>query len=193
MFEDICRLLNDESSEGSYGIKIQPFGPDDGLPGNPTTVDSITVKRSYKTELDLSGVEGGTISNVTLAGQNTSGVGLALSNCKEVSLDNVETRDNDWGGIGLFTNEEFSSVELTNITISNHTAANGESIAPIYLDPETDNYNLSSLVPSYQYKITSEDYRDGDFQFFFETRSAVNAYENVLESDGSISASVNKR
>jgi hypothetical protein len=183
----------DESSEGSYGVKIQPFSSDGGLPGKPATVDSITVKGSYKTELDLIGVQNGTVSNVVLNGQNTRGVGLALSNCKNVSLENIETRDNNWGGIGLFTNGEFSSVELADITISNHTAANGESVAPIYLDPETENYDLPSLVPSYQYKITSEDYRDGDFQFFFETRSAANAYENVLESDGSISASVNKR
>lgn len=183
----------DESSEGSYGVKIQPFGPDGGLPGNPATVDSITVKGSYKTELDLIGVQDGTVSNVVLNGQNTGGVGLALSNCKNVSLENIETRDNNWGGIGLFTNEEFSSVELADITISNHTAANGESVAPIYLDPETSNYDLSSLVPSYQYRITSGDFRDGDFQWFFETQSAANAYEDVLESDDSVTASVNKR
>jgi hypothetical protein len=72
---------------------------------------------------------------------------------------------------------------LADITISNHTAANGESVAPIYLDPETDNYDLSSLVPSYQYKVTSEGFRDGDFQWFFETQSAANAYSSVLESD----------
>ena len=179
----------DESSEGSYGVKIQPFGPEGGLPGKSATVDSITVKGSYKTELDLIGVQDGTVSNVVLNGQNTRGVGLALSNCKDVSLENVETRDNNWGGIGLFTNNQFSSVKLANITISNHAAANGESVAPIYLDPETENYDLPSLVPSYQYKITSEGFRDGDFQWFFETQSAANAYKNVLESD----ASVNKR
>jgi hypothetical protein len=173
----------DESSEGSYGVKIQPFSSDGDLPGNPATVDSITVKGSYKTELDLIGVQDGTVSNVVLNGQNTGGVGLALSNCKNVSLEDVETRDNNWGGVGLFTNEEFSSIELADITISNHTAANGESVAPIYLDPETDNYDLSSLVPSYQYKVTSEGFRDGDFQWFFETQSAANAYSSVLESD----------
>ena len=188
----------DESSEGSYGIKIQPFGPDgpDGeptLPGKPATVDSITVKGSYKTELDLIGVENGTVSNVVLNGQNTRGVGLALSHCKNVSLENVETRNNGWGGIGLFTNGEFRSLELANITISNHTAANGESVAPIYLDPVTGNYDLPSLVPSCQYKVTSEGFRDGDFQWFFETQSAANDYKTVLESDGSLSASVTER
>lgn len=165
----------DESSEGSYGVKIQPFDKDGGLSGNPATVDSITVKGSYKTELDLIGVQDGRVSNVVLNGQNTRGVGLALSNCKNISLDGIETRDNNWGGIGLFTNEEFSTVELAEISISNHTAANGEA-APIYLDPETDDYDLSSLTPSYQYKVTSESFRDGDFQWFFETESAADAY-----------------
>lgn len=69
-------------------------------------VRNVTVKGSSLSEVDLNGVTDAVLANVTADGENpnassTSGTGLFLTNCRNITVKNIKTRNNDWGGIGI--------------------------------------------------------------------------------------------
>jgi len=87
---------------GGYGIKVRP-NKGSSPPGS-ITIASVTVKDSGRSELDLINVNGGSISDVTLDGKGTSGVGLAITDSHgtendPLTVSGIETRGNTWGGL----------------------------------------------------------------------------------------------
>ncbi|WP_158294251.1 DUF1102 domain-containing protein [Halorubrum sp. SP9] len=83
---------------GYFGLKIY------GVTG--LEVRNVTVKGSSLSEVDLNGVTDAVLANVTADGENpnassTSGTGLFLTNCRNITVKNIKTRNNDWGGIGI--------------------------------------------------------------------------------------------
>src|SRR5690606_2552939 len=91
---------------GNYGIKVYP----EGLDTNPATQDpvltdfvmkNVTVRGFGRSEVDLLGVDGAVLTNVTADGDDTAGVGIAVSGSRNVALVGVRTKGNQWGGVGL--------------------------------------------------------------------------------------------
>ena len=96
---------------------VQPAG-DDAYPGSyfglkisgseNITVEDVTVEGSSLSQIDLNSVNGAELRNVTADGANnnseggpTAGTGLFLTNCEDIVIDGITTRNNDWGGIAV--------------------------------------------------------------------------------------------
>jgi hypothetical protein len=66
----------------------------------------VTVAGSSLSQIDLNSVVGAELTNVVADGANenagsTGGTGVFLTNCVDVRLDGITTRNNDWGGIAV--------------------------------------------------------------------------------------------
>jgi hypothetical protein len=101
----------------SFTLKgpVQPTG-DDSYPSSyfglkisgceNFALTDITVEGSSLSEIDLNSVVGAELTNIIADGQNenaevTSGTGVFLTNCEDVRLSGITTRNNDWGGIAV--------------------------------------------------------------------------------------------
>ncbi|GGL47021.1 hypothetical protein GCM10009039_01650 [Halocalculus aciditolerans] len=149
------------------------------------TVRGVTVTGSALTELDLIGVEGATVEDVTLDGRDTAGSGLGLSDAKNVSVSGIEVTGNQWGGIAVMTNGQYDQPALTkNVSVSGVTFSGPG--APIYLDPKKDNArtNIKDLdLGPYTTQVTASDYRDGDFAWYFADTQNAFDFSTALVSD----------
>ncbi|MCA9759200.1 MAG: right-handed parallel beta-helix repeat-containing protein, partial [Candidatus Eisenbacteria bacterium] len=137
---------------GTYGLKISGENI-------TTTIDHVTVQDSKRTGVDLNGVAGGTISNVTVTGV-PSGNGIALTDCDDITLSNLTTSGNAWGGLAIYTYGRYYTGGSNNVVL----VSGGNSLADspqIYT--EVDNYfnpadpfditNLSVSTVDYPYLV----------------------------------------
>lgn len=94
VFQDFT-LLGNPGGSGTYGLKIAG--------DNVTTaVDGVTVTNCRRTGIDLNGLAGGTIDDVVVSG-TVAGNGIALTDCDDVTLSNLTTSGNAWGGLAVYT------------------------------------------------------------------------------------------
>jgi PGF-pre-PGF domain-containing protein len=158
--------------DGAYGVHVS--GPSVGE-HVAVTIRDLTVTDSGRSEIDLNGVDDGVLSNVTADGGSNAGVGVAVTDSKNVVLDGVTTNGNTWGGIGIYTNGGYGLAPRTdNVTVRDHTSV-GEPVA-VYEDPAgpRENDNITNLhLAGYGYELTNKSFRDGDFAFYY--RSANDA------------------
>jgi hypothetical protein len=90
---------DDDSYPASYfGLKISGC--------QNVRVADVTVTGSSLSQIDLNSVVGAELTNVVADGANgnadsTGGTGVFLTNCVDVRLDGITTRNNVWGGIGV--------------------------------------------------------------------------------------------
>ena len=84
----------------SYGLKIS------GL--NMTTqhtnivVENVTVSKTYRTGIDINGINGLVMTNVTVTGV-PYGNGVSLTDVDNAVIDGVTTSGNAWGGMAIYT------------------------------------------------------------------------------------------
>ncbi|KQY85045.1 hypothetical protein ASD25_08625 [Brevundimonas sp. Root1423] len=117
----------------TYGVKVEPLqtGPND-----PNArllnfaLSNVTIQGSGKTELDLNGVIGATISNVTANGMTvggstiTAGNGISITDSANITLTGVTTLNNAWGGLALYQSNNFFNQQVTNISVDGSNAFN---------------------------------------------------------------------
>ena len=149
---------------GYFGLKIY------GVTG--LEVRNVTVKGSSLSEIDLNGVTDGVLANVTADGQNsnastTSGTGLFLTNCRNITVKNIKTRNNEWGGIGISawnqTGQSFGAdPAVRGITLVGTNNEIKEDL-PLYTEEElgSDEFHL----PKRNTGVDTDD--DGDWDVFF--------------------------
>ncbi len=153
---------NGPTGTGStYGIKVQP---DTGVASDRVLnfgINHVTINGGYRTGLDLNGVVGGTIDNVSVS-NIVHGNGIALTDSANVTLTNNTTANNDWGGLALYQHNNYYDQQLTNITVAasnNFTEANGiyaedesDGIADPDHGPSVANYDFGTLnIAGYSY------------------------------------------
>ncbi len=82
-------------AQGNYGLKIS---------GDTTvaTLSDISVLYGGRTNVDLNGLDGATLTNITAKGAKWGG-GITLTDVKNATLTDITTADNAWGGVGIFT------------------------------------------------------------------------------------------
>lgn len=178
---------------GYYGLKIY------GATG--LEVRHVTVKGSSSSEVDLNGVTDAVLADVTADGKNpnastTKGTGLFLTNCRNTTVKNIKTRNNDWGGIGI------SAWNQTGQSVGADPAARGITLVgndneikedlPLYTEEEPggDGFHL-------QERNTGADTDgDGDWDVFFpiDGDSSVGSGHDVtvgtVERGGGVSSSL---
>lgn len=89
----------------AYGIKAQFASlPDGEFARTDVTIEDVTVRNSDKTEIDLNGVGSASLVDVIADGAGTGGAGIALSDTRDVTIENATTTGNSWGGLAVYTN-----------------------------------------------------------------------------------------
>ncbi|MGB9987032.1 beta strand repeat-containing protein [Salarchaeum japonicum] len=158
------------------------------------TIEHVTVSESSGNEFDLNNVVNATLHDVTANGDDTAGVGIALSAVENVTLDDVDTAGNAWGGVGIYDlNPEVDAPEgwdlRTNPTDITVTASSDLSEpTSLYADMEYDGTLGTLTAPEYDYAVQNPDHRDrgGDFTFFLKNEAdAIDYVRNLANSDSS--------
>lgn len=127
--------FNGNTAAGHYAIKVQP---DTGVASDRLlnfTIDSVTINGSKKTGLDLNGVVGATINNLTVT-NTAAGNGIALTDSANVTITNAVTSGNAWGGLALYQTNKAYDQQVNNITVDDSNSF-GEA-NPVYMEDESD-------------------------------------------------------
>jgi Ca2+-binding RTX toxin-like protein len=110
-----------------FGIKVQPEGSDPSDRLSDFTLTDVTVQNSGRSEIDLNGVDGATLTNVTANGFGTAGAGIAITDSADITLTDITTAGNAWGSVALYNANRFYDQATGNITFSGSYSA-GETI-----------------------------------------------------------------
>ncbi|MCG8374757.1 MAG: right-handed parallel beta-helix repeat-containing protein, partial [Balneolales bacterium] len=167
-------------SANTFGLKFSPTTDDTT---KSYSVKNVTVVGSGRTEIDLIGVVGAVLDNVTADGNDTGGVGIAITDSRNIELTNITTLDNQWGGIGIFTAGRFADGGTSNVSISG-TNSLGES-NPIYAENDVaddDSYfTITDLtLNGFEYTVQNNSFRSDATEFTFFQSSEANAISFAL-------------
>ena len=104
------------SPSGNYGIKADPNSgsPADRL--TDITIEKVTVSGSPRSEIDLNGVDGALLQDITANGGGTAGVGIALTDSANITLENISTSGNAWGSVAIYPANRFFDQAADGIT-----------------------------------------------------------------------------
>ena len=87
-------LIGPPAATNGYGMKVS--GEDAVV-----YITSVTVKNSGRSGIDLNGVAAGKLTDIVV--KDNGGVGLALTDTSNVTIENITTSGNNWGGVGIYT------------------------------------------------------------------------------------------
>ena len=177
-------LTIDAGAVSTYGVKVQPDSSDPADSLTNFSMSDVTVSGANRSEIDLNGVDGANLTNVTVDGQNTGGVGIGISDSTGVVLTNIEALGNNWGSVGLYTKGANWTSGTSDITIVGDYSKLQDSIK-IYSDEEQNegeagvtNLDLSGILGTEVWKVENNDYRSraDDFTFFFGSEAEAVAH-----------------
>ena len=131
------------TANGGYGLKAEATH---GL-----TLANITSQGAAKSEFDLNGVIGATLTNLTANGASvatglaTNGNGVSLTDSQNIVLTNMTTRNDLWGGLALYQSNSPTgyTTQMDNITVdgtNTFTEANG-----IYAQDQSSLHDFGSI------------------------------------------------
>jgi hypothetical protein len=161
----------------------QKSGSDDGIKvafTDDLTIEDVAVEGSVGNEIDLNNVVNASLQNVDANGQNTGGVGVALTAVHNATLDDVDTSGNTWGGVGLYDADksgmnvphDWTFIKNTSdVTVT--TESDLSEDVPLYSDQQYGGTLGDLHAPEYDYAVENPDHRPrgDDFVFFTETKS----------------------
>jgi len=161
-FSNFTFLAPTQETSHTYGFKVED--------SNKVSISNVTVKDSNRTAVDLNNVTEAAIDNVSVEG-TVRGVGIALTNCADVTVTNSTFTDNAWGDIAVFTTGEEIVIGV------------GNSFGTIYT--QGTEFNLDLADSGVEYKLT--DSARPAFTFYFAEAelaeaAAVVATTNALSN-----------
>lgn len=130
------------SGSSGYTIKVQP---DTGVASDRLlnfAISNVTIDGSKRTGLDLNGVTGATIDNVT-SKNATWGNGVTLTDSANVTITNTTTSGNVWGGLALYQANNWYDQQTNNISVDT-TNSFGEA-NPVYLEDQSAGTDFGSV------------------------------------------------
>ncbi len=174
----------DAAATTLYGIKVSPdgVGPAEVVTG--LEIDHVTISGAGRTELDLNRVDNSTLSNLTLDGNGTAGNGLSLSASNHITVENLTTLDNLWGGVAIYP--ETSGPDWTDgsddITFTG-TLDLGEAQG-LYIQESGSSAATNIEVEGWDevYIVKNDTFRPGaeQYTFLFETEAEALAFATAL-------------
>lgn len=165
-------LVGPPASVNGYGIKVSNATAGEFI---SVAVEDVTVRDSGRSELDLNGVENATITDVELRGNGTGGVGIGITDSRDLTIEDVLTKGNTWGGIGVFSAGKFSvPAGTSNVTVRNHTS--NDPAPPLYKQP-SDGTVTGLTLPDYARKLTNASFPS--FTWYYQSP------DNALDAAGS--------
>ena len=174
------------SGANHYGIKIQPDSLDSTDSVTGTSLTSVTVKESARSGIDLNGADQASLSDISVSGSST-GVGIAMTDSSDISLSNIATSGNGWGGVAIYTAGRYYEGGSNNISFSG-SISTSESVG-IYQQTADNLYDVTNLnLPEgCDYKLTNADFRAGgdEFTFFFADLTDALVFGEMLTNPDS--------
>lgn len=164
-----------------YGFKVSGV--------SNITLENIKVDASGKTGVDLNGVNGASLNNIEVS-NTVAGFGIIIGDSNDISVTDVTTSNNAWGGVTVQTRGEYYSVGSDKVTFSGEF--NASDAVPFFVEedpyPDPGDYtpvtNLTApdkfthIVYSFRENTTNEeDYK----QFtYWESLSDAKDYVNAI-------------
>jgi Periplasmic copper-binding protein (NosD) len=181
------------NSSNSYGIKVSPGGTATSRLTNFEIAD-VTIRGSGRAELDLNGVNGATISNVTADGRSvedetvlTNGAGIQITDSANVTVSGSTTLGNAWGGVAIYQANNFYDQQTTNINVdfadNDFQETNG-----LYSQDSSDSNDFGTLnLGNLDYAVYNGDFRaDGsEFTFYQAAEQGAIDFAASLGADAS--------
>jgi len=158
----------------SYGFKVSHV--------SDITLENIKVDDSCRTGIDLNTIDGATLNNIKVT-DTDYGFGLMILDSNDISVTDVTTSGNAWGGVSVQTLNSVSD----NITFLGTFAAS----ETVHLLLEKDPSNYSDItnvgIPS-KFGYIVYTFREGDNYkqwFYFETLSEAETFAGDVASSPS--------
>lgn len=130
-----------------YGIKAEDL--------SNLIIRDVTVEKSGRSEIDLNGVDGASITNVTASDgvPGNKGVGIAMTDSNDISIDDIVTSGNPWWGIAVYTHGVYFPPAASDaVTITNHSF---DEVFGLY-SQEAAPWQVTNLVaPQYVCTVTT--------------------------------------
>ncbi|HQY93414.1 cohesin domain-containing protein, partial [Caldilinea sp.] len=167
----------DTDASGNYGLKVSGENA-------TVTIEDVSVIGTGRSGIDLNGLSGGALKNISSVGA-LKGVGIGLTDCSNVTLENITTSGNAWGGVAIYTWGLFHTGGSDNISL---TGVNSFSEAnQFYI--EAGNYSTpASPLPvtnftqtMFPYLVTNSVIPGTTVYTFYQTTAAgAAAFANTL-------------
>ena len=179
----------------AYGIKVSPGGSADARLRD-FTIRNVTSRGAGKAELDLNGVDGALIDNVTLNGApigddsvKTEGAGLQLTDSANITVRNTTTLNNKWGGLALYqANKTIGGYNqrVNNISIEANNSFNEAN--PVYMQDESVLHDFGSLsIAGFDYAVRNAASASSS-QYTWLQRTKQNAYDFAVNVPTAVSS-----
>ncbi len=148
------------------------------LTGSDAVLENVTARNSSKTEFDFNGMLSVHLKNVRAYGENTSGNGFSFTNSDNLTLENVFTRDNAWGGVALYPYGVHYPVGIDNVSIS---GLNTNESNPLYIQVGAGGTPVTNFsAPQFKYAVTNDEFRADGSQFTLYQRNLSQATNFAL-------------
>ena len=120
---------------------------------NNLTIEDITIAQSNRTGLDIHGYAGVTINSVTIT-DAAYGNGISFTGCSDVSISNVTTSGNAWGGVAIYcSGTSYLNIPSSDITINLSENSIGEWL---YVEDEFGLVNTNISIGNYEYVVSNK-------------------------------------
>ncbi len=175
-------LIGNGTSAGTYGLKVSSSS---STRLSNFTVVNVLVQNSYRTGVDLNGVDGALIKDVEVQ-DVPSGNGLSITDSNDIVFENITTSNNAWGGLAIYTYGQYYTLGSDNITIQGSNSF-GEA-NKVYVergnfnDPGSPEPVTNLTVNGFDYTVMNDTFRSGaeNFTFYQITQSDAIAFALAL-------------
>ncbi|MEQ1660937.1 MAG: hypothetical protein ABL896_19385, partial [Hylemonella sp.] len=178
----------------AYGIKVSPGGGAEARLRNFTLMN-VTSRGAGKAELDLNGVDGALIDQVTLNGApvgndagSSQGAGLQITDSANVTVRNTTTMNNAWGGVALYQANRSYNQRVNNISIEGNNQFS--EVNPVYLQDESALHDFGTLsVAGFDYAVRNAA-STGSSQYTWLQATQQKAYDFAVNLPGVSSSTI---
>ena len=173
------------NASGRYGIKVSGPAATRNERYEFRRSHDVTIQDSGRTGLDINGMNGVTITDVTVPNTNATNKanGVALTDVDNATLTNITTSGNNWGGVAIYTYGRYYTLGSSNVSVSGLSASEGN---PLYI--ETGNYSdpahpsavVGFSAPQFGFAVHNLDAALLNYTWFQETEPDAIAFALAL-------------